>query len=328
MGNIGKRHADIILQNPNAKLEAVCDIYSQNNDYICNTTTQKYLNYNNLLQNPNIHIVNVCTPNYLHAQHTIKALNAQKHVLCEKPMAISTRDCQEMIRAAEKNKRLLFVVKQNRFNPPVIAVKQLIQNNTLGVIYQVLINCFWNRNEDYYLKSPWRGSAVKDGGILLTQFSHFVDIMYYLFGKTQCLSGIAHNFAHQNTIEFEDSCSFILQPLNSKTIINFNASICTHQQNMEGSITIIAEKGTLKIGGEYLNTVEYQNIYNYTIPKLPQGNLPNNYGTYKGSMSNHDKVIENVINTLHGLDTIATNGYEGEQVIQIIEQMYQCVKKN
>jgi len=320
-GNIGTRHARHIEQHPSTRLIGVCDNNIARKTLLKNTAVEWYAHYASLLQNDNIEVVNVCTPNYLHAPITIAALQAGKHVVCEKPMALTSTDCLAMIAAARLANKHLFVVKQNRYNPPVVAVKELIDNGTLGNIYQLTINCFWNRNAHYYEQSAWRGSKHKDGGCLFTQCSHFIDIVYYLLGDVRCISGAVHNLGHGNLIEFEDSGAFLLTNDN-KTLISFNFSTCTYQQNMEGSITIIAEHGTLKIGGQYLNTIEYQRIKDHVISHLPQGNNCNDYGLYKGSMSNHDKVIQNVVEVLHGQATVATNGENGKKVIEIIEDMY------
>jgi UDP-N-acetyl-2-amino-2-deoxyglucuronate dehydrogenase len=323
-GNIGKRHARHIMAHLDARLTAICDNVSANFEAIPQTLSYipRFNDYRQVLTMPEIEVVNICTPNFLHAPMTIAALEAGKHVVCEKPMAISSQDCAQMIAAAAANDRKLFVVKQNRYNPPIVAVKELLDKGILGQIYQVQINCFWNRNDDYYLQSTWRGRKTLDGGCLFTQCSHFIDILYYLIGDVQCINGLIENKGHQQTVEFEDSGVFILQAKQQNALIGFSFSTNTQTRNMEGSITIIAQKGTVKIGGQYLNTIEYQDIAGHIIENLPQGNPPNDYGTYKGSMSNHDKVIANVVDTLHGKANIATNGNEGKRVVEIIEEMY------
>lgn len=328
LGNIGKRHIDHILNTPFAELVAVCDINPETQKYLHSKNKQIcfFENYNEFLTKKNIDVVNICTPNYLHCDMTVAALQKNMHVVCEKPMAMSVLECEKMITAAQIAQKKLFVVKQNRYNPPVQAVKKMIENGTLGNIYQVVINCFWNRNETYYQQSEWRGKKDKDGGCLFTQFSHFVDIMYYLFGNVTCISGITQNVNHPQSVEFEDSGAFILHTQQQpQAIISFNYSICSYQKNMEGSISILAQNGTVKIGGEYLNTIDQQLIKDYTIQNLPQTAPPNQYGHYQGSMSNHDKVIQNVVSTLNGKSEIATDGENGKQVVDIIENMY---KKN
>jgi predicted dehydrogenase len=199
-------------------------------------------------------------------------------------------------------------------------VKKLMNENVLGNIYFINVNCFWNRNEYYYNESNWRGKKELDGGCLFTQFSHFIDILYYLFGEIKNVQGLIKNLNHAYT-EVEDSGSFVMETING-AIVNFNFSTCSFEKNMEGAITILAENGTVKIGGQYLNTIEYQHIKAVQLPEINIVAKSNDYGKYQGSMSNHDKIIANVINTLQGKDTIMTNATEGMQVVKIIEEMY------
>ncbi len=320
-GNIGKRHAQHIQANSKAELCAICDIEAIK---INDLAIPAYLDLTTMLQEQHLDVLNVCTPNYLHAEHSILGLEKGLNIVCEKPMANSVADAALMINASKKFNKNIFVVKQNRFNPPVQAVKQLILNNKLGAIYFVNVNCYWNRNELYYQESSWRGDKVKDGGCLYTQFSHFIDIIYYLFGEMDALSTHLKNYQHDyTTVEDTGTCTLALK---SGGLVNINFSTCAHEKNMEGSITIIAQNGTIKIGGEYLNTIAYQNIKNFVLPTIEIKNKNNEYGNYQGSMSNHDKIIENVINTLQGTETIMTNAQEGEAVVKIISDIYALAK--
>lgn len=316
-GNIGKRHVQHILNNEQAQLVAICDekIIEEKIEGV-----RYFTSIDAMLQDENIDVVNVCTPNYLHHPHTMLSLQYKKHVVCEKPMAISVSQCNEMIEAAIENEKTIFVVKQNRFNEPVQQVKKLMNENVLGNIYFINVNCFWNRNEYYYNESNWRGKKELDGGCLFTQFSHFIDILYYLFGEIKNVQGLIKNLNHAYT-EVEDSGSFVMETING-AIVNFNFSTCSFEKNMEGAITILAENGTVKIGGQYLNTIEYQHIKAVQLPEINIVAKSNDYGKYQGSMSNHDKIIANVINTLQGKDIIMTNATEGMQVVKIIEEMY------
>lgn len=273
-----------------------------------------------LNEQPDTDVIVICTPNGLHAEHTIAALNGGFHVLCEKPMAITTRDCKEMIQAAEQFDKRLFIVKQNRFNPPVVAVKQAIDKGKLGKIYSIQLNCFWNRDEAYYTNS-WKGTKELDGGTLFTQFSHFIDLLYWMFGDVKKVHALLRNYHHQGIIEFEDTGVATLEFENGITG-TLNYTVNSHQKNMEGSLTIFGEKGTVKIGGEYLNELEYQNIEGFEITGLPASNPPNNYGHYVGSMSNHKKVYENLVDVLLNKGAIATNGFEGMKTVEIIEKIY------
>ena len=323
-GRIGHRHAEHIHRL--GKLVAVCDIDEKKAQALADQyKVPYYTSIDSLLANArDAQVVSICTPNGLHASQTIQSLKAGFHVLCEKPMALSVQDCGEMINAAEKANRRLFIVKQNRFNPPVAAVKKLIDEGKLGRIYSVQLNCFWNRNTDYY-KNSWKGTKALDGGTLFTQFSHFIDLFYWIVGDVKEAMAFTGNLGHENIIEFEDTGCIALHFYNG-CIGTINYTVNSFGKNMEGSLTIFAEKGTIKIGGQYLNELEYQNIDGYVIKDLPPGNPANNYGQYQGSMSNHDKVYENVIDVLANGGVIATNGFEGLKTVEIIDKIYTAAK--
>jgi predicted dehydrogenase len=324
-GNIGKRHATHILNNPNATLVAVCDINHQVQELIPEGVPF-FPSIEMLLSQSDAEVVNICTPNYLHASQTIQTLNSGRHAVVEKPMALSSEDCSQMIVVAKQQGKMIFAVKQNRYNPPVQEVKQLIDEGKLGRIFMIQVNCFWNRSDAYYAESPWRGKKAMDGGCLFTQFSHFIDILYYLNGGIDRVSGLTENFNHQSQTEFEDSGVFFMKAKNG-AIVNFNFSTCAYQKNMEGSITFFAEKGPVKIGGQYLNTIEYQNLESGALPQINITAKENDYGLYKGSMSNHDQVIQNVIDVLVNNARMMTTAEDGREVVHIIEQMYQADKE-
>ena len=319
-GRIAQRHAEHI--NNQGILSAVCDVEEEKADAMALKYGAKaYYDVKDLLQNEKeIDVVSICSPNGLHHSHSILALKAGFHVLCEKPMAISVHDCGEMIKAAEKANKRLFAIKQNRFNPPVVAIKNAIEDGKLGKIYSVQLSCFWNRNADYYQNS-WKGTKDLDGGTLYTQFSHFIDLLYWIVGDIKNVQAYAKNFAHKNIIEFEDTGVVIVEFQNG-ALGTINYTVNSFEKNMEGSLTIFGEKGTVKIGGQYLNELEYQNIKDFRIENLPEGAKANNYGNYQGSMSNHDKVYENLINVLTNNASISTNAFEGLKTVEIIDKIY------
>lgn len=323
-GKIGPRHKQKIDENDNCELIALCDIDQSKLKSLEKQEIKLYNDYKIMLKNAHIDVVSVCTPNYLHAQMVVDSLNAKKHVLCEKPMALTSDDCENMVEAARTNERKLFIVMQNRYNPPVQAVRKLIDENKLGKIYSIVLNCYWNRNKEYFASSPWKGSREKDGGALYTQFSHFVDLVYWFAGKATSLHAIADNYNHPE-IEIEDT-GVVTVKFESGSLGSINFTNCAYNKNMEGSITIFAEHGTVKIGGEYLNTLEYQNVKDVDIIKIGAGRAANDYGFYKGSMSNHHKVYENVVDVLLSNKKIDVDGKEGMQSLKIIEAIYKSIE--
>ncbi len=321
-GKIAGRHAEHITKLAN--LVAVCDIKKDRADEFSKEFRCKpFFAIKDLISDKdiNVDVVSICTPNGIHAEQSIDALRAGIHVLVEKPMALKVKDCETMIKTAENSNRRLFVVKQNRFNPPIMALKKVIDEQRLGIIYSIQLNCFWNRNEEYYKLSDWKGTKKLDGGTLFTQFSHFIDLLYWLFGNIKDVQAYLRNYHHKGIIEFEDSGVIIIN-FESGIIGTVNYTINSYKKNMEGSITVFGEKGTVKVGGQYLNVLEYQSIKNYEIKDIPESGPANNYGSYQGSMSNHDKVYENVIDVFTNGGSITTNFLDGLKTVQIIEGIY------
>lgn len=322
-GHIGKRHGEMIRRNSEAELVAMCDIRSKDglkldefNDVPFFNTVDEMLD-----SGLEIDVVNVCTPNGLHAEHSIKALEKRKHVVCEKPMAITKADCERVIFKALQVNKSIFGVMQNRYSPPSSWLKEVIDQQLLGDIYIVQLNCFWNRDDRYYTAGNWKGTADLDGGTLFTQFSHFIDIMYWIFGDISDIQARFRDFNHQQSTAFEDSGMVNFNFLNGGIgAVNYTTAVW--DVNLESSITVIGSQGSVKIGGQYMNEVEYCHIKNYKMPELPPVNPANDYGAYKGSAANHHYIIENVIATLKGRTMMTTNALEGLKVVEIIERIY------
>jgi predicted dehydrogenase len=322
LGNIGKRHANVIIDSTGAELCAVCDILP------ANETGWKYSQipyFNSLEEMLKSHIqldvVNICTPNGLHAIQAIEVLSNNCHVVIEKPMALSKSEAESIIFKAFQVSQQVFVVMQNRYSPPIKWLKQIIDKDVLGQVLMVQLDCFWNRDDRYYLSGGWHGTKDMDGGTLFTQFSHFIDIMYWIFGDITNIRGSFQNFIHQHSTEFEDSGSVVFDFVKGG-IGSLNFSVAVWNRNMESSITVIGEKGAVKIGGQYMDSVEYCHIKEYKMPKINPINPPNDYGSFKGSASNHDAVIENVIKTLNHEIEVGMNALEGLKVVEIIERIY------
>jgi predicted dehydrogenase len=320
-GRIASRHAAEMCRH--GKLVAVCDIVKEAADTFAQKFKAKaYYSIDALLAGEKkIDVIAICTPNGLHASHSIRSLQAGIHVLCEKPMALSTADAEQMIQAAKNAEKKLYIVKQNRFNPPVMLVKELLEKQKLGRVFQFQINCFWNRPAAYY-QNNWRGTRKLDGGTLFTQFSHFIDILYWLLGDVADIKSFQANFLHTGTIEFEDS-GVVLLKMKNGAIGTINYSVNAHRKNMEGSFTLLGEKGTVKIGGQYLNELDYFLVENEPVPVLDHEKPSNQYGFYEGSMSNHDKVYEHLVKALADNDHAMVAADEAIKSVEIIETIYQ-----
>lgn len=332
-GYIGKRHAKMIAENKNFDLVCICDIKNKSDIQLNEYKNIPY--YNSLTQlfksHSNIDAFVVSTPNGFHEENSIQILKNNCHVIIEKPMALTSKGCQKILNSAKKFDRNIFCVMQNRHSPPSRWLKSLLKNRTLGEIYLVQINCFWNRDDRYYdpiiegkKTSTWHGDKKLDGGTLFTQFSHFIDLMFWFFGDIINVRSKLRDFNHKKLTEFEDS-GIINFDFKDGGIGSLNFSTSVWEKNLESSITVIGEKGSLKVGGQYMNEVEYCNIENYEMPILEKSNPPNDYGTYKGSASNHHYIYNNINNYFNKSEEITTTGFEGFKVVEIIEKMYNSI---
>lgn len=321
-GHIGKRHAEMIRRNSDSELVAVCDIRSKEACGVNDIKEKFYTSVEELIFNEKqIDVICICTPNGLHASMAIQCMKYGSDVVIEKPMSTSVHDAEKILETSIREGRNVFCVMQNRYSPPSIWLKELIDKKITGEIYMVQVNCFWNRDERYYTKDTWHGSFDLDGGTLFTQFSHFIDMIYWLFGDIKNISGTFNDFNHQGLTAFEDSGMIQFDFINGGMgCLNYSTSV--YNRNLESSLTIIAEKGTIKVAGQYMNEVKYCDIKNYKMPVLPPSNPPNDYGSYKGSAQNHHFVIKNVVDKLKSNQPITTNMLDGFKVVDIIERIY------
>ncbi|MEX2485595.1 MAG: Gfo/Idh/MocA family oxidoreductase [Brumimicrobium sp.] len=321
-GHIGKRHGVMIQRNEESELIAMVDVKPKSELGLEEFDVPFFNSIEDLLNaGLDFDVASVCTPNGLHAQQSIQLLENNKHVVCEKPMGLSKDNCERVIFKALQMSKHVFCVMQNRYSPPSEWIKSVVESEVLGKIFMVQLNCYWNRDDRYYKKGGWKGTADLDGGTLFTQFSHFIDIMYWLFGDIKNIQGKFNDFTHKDSTDFEDS-GFVSFDFVQGGMGSINYSTAVANQNLESSITIIGENGSIKIGGQYMNEVEVCNVQDYEMPKLAPTNPGNDYGTYKGSAANHHYIIENVVDTLKSRTTATTNALEGLKVVEIIERIY------
>jgi len=323
-GNISSRHAENIKRV--GKLMAVCDIIPEKADALAGKfNANAYYSIDDLLKKEtDTDVIVVCTPNGLHAEHSIKSLNSGKHVLCEKPMCLTTAEGRKLVMVAEASRKKIFVVKQNRYNEPVQHVKKLLVEKKLGKIFSFQVNCFWNRPQAYY-SNTWKGTKNLDGGTLYTQFSHFIDILYWLLGDVDFVKGYKHAYGNRSHFEIEDAGVAILK-MTSGAIGTLNYTINSYSKNLEGSFLIFGENGSIKIGGQYLNMLEWYDVMGESRPVLSQSYSPNNYGFYEGSMSNHHKVYDDLIFSLHGNGSLL-EARDAIATIEIIEKIYAATEE-
>ena len=321
-GHIGKRHAEMITRNPEAELVALVDVLPASQVNAEQFGVPFFNSIDDLLASDiEMDVVNIASPNGFHAEHALKALESRKHVVVEKPMALSKADAEKVIFRALQVNRQVFAVMQNRYSPPSVWTKEMVEGGLLGKVFLVQLNCYWNRDNRYYKAGSWHGNKELDGGTLFTQFSHFIDILYWLFGDIHNIKSRFYDFNHGELTDFEDSGIVTFDFQNGGSgVLNFSTSVW--DKNLESSMTIIAENGAVKIGGQYMDKVEYCHVKDYEMPELAPTNPGNDYGAYKGSAQNHNYVIDNVVDVINNRATITTNALEGLKVVEIIERIY------
>ena len=327
-GHIGKRHAEMITRDEKAELVALCDIRPKEELGVEAYPVPFAKNLEELLKiASDVDVINICVPNGLHAEMAVKAIEAGHHVVIEKPMALTLADAERVIYTSLRYRKQVFCVMQNRYSPPSVWIKEMVDSGKLGQVYMVQLNCYWNRDERYYKPGGWHGDARLDGGTLFTQFSHFIDIMYWLFGDICDIQARFADFNHKGLTDFEDS-GFVNFRFVNGGMGALSYSTAVWNKNMESSMLIVAENGSVKIGGQYMNEVEYCHVKDYEMPILAPTNPGNDYGPYKGSAQNHNFVIRNVVNVLSGMpgEMITTNVLEGMKVVDIIQRIYALKK--
>jgi predicted dehydrogenase len=328
-GSIGRRHIAVLDANPNVELVAICDINEERvkEQSELYSDLRYFTNYQDMLAAmlDKVDVINIATPHAEHCLMTINALQAGYNVLVEKPMSLTIHECDMMNKEAERSGKKLWVVKQNRFNVPIQLVQDAIKNNRLGKIHMVKCDVLWNRYQGYYDDSPWRGKLKEEGGALFTQVSHFIDLLLWWCGDIESATGIMDTQAHN--IDVEDCGSAVLK-FKSGTIGSINWTTNVYDKNYEGSITIIGEKGTVKIGGKYLNKLDFWNVEGYPLPEgIEFNDKPNSYGKYQGTSSNHPEVIKAILrdlNTNEEIDALA-DGFEGAKTVKVIENIYNSI---
>jgi UDP-N-acetyl-2-amino-2-deoxyglucuronate dehydrogenase len=312
-GRIGKRHETALKQLPDAQLVAICDVFK--GDY--NELLPFFDSIDALLaSNLGFEVAIIATPNGLHEKQAVQLLEAGKHVVVEKPMALTKAGCENIIHKALSKGKFVFCVMQNRYAHPSVWLKQIIETGGLGRIFTLQVNCFWNRDIRYYHQGSWHGTDL-DGGVLYTQFAHFVDLIYWIFGDITNINARFSNNNHDYLPDTEDT-GIVIFDLKKGGTGCLHYSTATFDKNFESSISILGEYGTVKLTGQYLDKIEYCHIQKVEKPNLPPPTLE--------PYAPHKMLLENVIEVLHGRKSITTNALEGLKVVEIIENIYKQKK--
>ena len=321
-GRISKNHFEAIAKIDGLELVAVCDSDAKRaSEAGAHWQVPHFTSYEKMLKDSGADVVTIATPSGLHADQGVAAANAGKHVVMEKPMAISLTGADALVHACDKAGVQLFVVKQNRLNPPIQLLKRAIDRERFGRIYMANCIVHWARPQDYYDQASWRGTWEFDGGAFMNQASHYVDLIQWLMGPVESVMAKTATLARR--IETEDSGVAILK-FRSGALGSIEVTMLAYPRNLEGSITILGEKGSVKIGGTAVNKVEYWQFAEYDDDdKLIAGadtNPPNVYGL------GHEGYYRNVLAVLRGEAKPDTDGRAGRKSLELILGIYESAK--
>ena len=322
-GRISANHIDALAAHKDrAELVAVCDTDpAALKSAVGRTGASGYSTLEQLLTDDSIDVVILCTPSGLHAAQGAKAAAAGKHVVTEKPMATRWEDGKRLVQACDEAGVQLFVVKQNRLNPTIQAVKRAMDQGRFGRIYMVTVNVFWTRPQSYYDSARWRGTWEFDGGAIMNQASHYVDLLDWLVGPVESVFAETATLARR--IETEDTGTVAIRWRNG-AIGSLNVTMLTYPKNLEGSITIIGEKGTVRVGGLAVNAIEHWEF----ADQRPEdaGIREANYGTASVYGVGHPLYYENVIAALRGETPALTDGREGLRSLELLIGIYSSAR--
>ena len=325
-GRISKNHFDAIRKVDGLSLAAVCDIDAERARRAGDEQgVPAYRTIDDMLHASDdeapFDIVAVCTPSGLHSAHGAAAARAGKHVITEKPMAISLTQADDLVHACDEAGVQLFVVKQNRLNPPIQLLKRAVDKGRFGRIYMANVTVRWQRPQEYYDAEPWRGTWEFDGGAIMNQASHYVDLIQWLVGPVE--SVLAKTATQARRIEAEDSGVGLVK-FRSGALGVIEVNVLTYPRNLEGSITVLGEKGSVKIGGTAVNRVEHWLFADYDdddkLVDSASTNPPNVYGF------GHEGYYRNVLSVLRGEAKPETDGRAGRKSLELILGLYESAK--
>ncbi|MDF1684642.1 MAG: Gfo/Idh/MocA family oxidoreductase [Legionellaceae bacterium] len=322
-GRISKNHLQAITKHQDRlNLTAVCDRDETAAQAVAKDhNADVYTNLDVMLAEAEIDLVILCTPSGLHPRQAIQVAESGRHVLTEKPMATRWQDGLDMVRACDKAEVRLFVVKQNRLNAPIQALKRAITEGRFGRIHMANVNVFWTRPQDYYDQGGWRGSWEWDGGAFMNQASHYVDLIQWLLGPVDSVQAMMGTLGRK--IEAEDSGVLNIR-WRQGTMGSVNVTMLTYPKNYEGSITLLGEKGTVRIGGVAVNEVQH---WEFEDERPEDADIKaENYATTSVYGFGHVPYYANVIDCLQGKPADITDGRSGLACLELLIAAYRSAR--
>ncbi|HTN61735.1 MAG TPA: Gfo/Idh/MocA family oxidoreductase [Devosia sp.] len=322
-GRIAQNHfASIAKHHGRAQLTDVCDIDATAvGAAVSLSGARGHASLSAMLEKTDADVVVLTTPSGLHAEQAIEIAGSGRHVMSEKPMATRWADAQQMVRACDAAAVRLFVVKQNRRNATLQLLKRAIEQGRFGRIYMVNINVFWTRPQEYYDSAAWRGTWEFDGGAFMNQASHYVDLLDWLIGPIESLQAYTATLARN--IEVEDSGVVNIR-WRSGALGSMNVTMLTYPKNLEGSITILGEKGTVRIGGLAVNQIQH---WEFAEAHPDDDKVANaSYETSSVYGFGHPLYYDNVIQVLRGEAEPETDGRAGLRSLEVLIGIYRAAR--
>lgn len=322
-GRISTKHIEALAEIPEARLVAVCDIVEEKAKIAAEKAggVPYYTSYDEMLAKENIDIVNILTPSGLHPVHTIDIVKKyKKHIVCEKPMALKLEDADEMISTCDENGVRLFIVKQNRYNLPVQKLRKALEAGKFGKLVMGTVRVRWCRPQKYYDADAWRGTWELDGGVITNQASHHIDLLEWMMGEP--VSVMAKTETYLANIETDDTAAAIIKFKNGALGI-VEATTAVRPKDLEGSLSVMGENGTVVIGGFAVNKMDTWNFLGESeeeknavlkeFAEMP----PNVYGF------GHKRYLEHIIDCVKNNKKALVDGLEGRRSLELINAMYE-----
>ena len=325
-GRIAKRHSELLGQKKihGARLAAVCDIDQLKAKKIgLNFDVPYYQDYHDMLSKEDIDLVVILSESGNHAKHVIDLAKYRKHIVVEKPMALTLGDADQMIKVCNDHGIKLFVVKQNRYNSPIVLLREALHNGKFGKLLLGTVRVRWCRTQDYYDQAEWRGTWAMDGGVLSNQASHHIDMLEWMMGEVDEL--FAYGASHLAKIEAEDTSVVSLRFKNG-ALGTIEATTATRPIDLEGSISIMGENGVVEIGGFAMNEIKVWNfkdsLENDGVKNKYSCNPPDVYGF------GHSAFYDHVVREINENNGVAIDGVEGRKSLEIIHAIYESIETN
>lgn len=311
-GHIAKKHIDAIHAIEGAQLTAVCDTNAERLRLFAVDGVHGYTDLAEMLKS-NVDVVCICTPSGLHKGLTIQSAEAKKHVIVEKPMALTLEDADAMIKACEENNVKLAVVHPNRFRPAILRLHEQITKDAFGKIGHANATVRWNRNQAYYDQAPWRGTKAMDGGVLMNQAIHNMDLLLWMMGEVEEVT--SYEATRLREIEAEDTSVSVIR-FKSGALGVLEAAVTIYPKNLEESLSIFGEKGTAIVGGPTANWIKHWNFEGAQEDEVE--GLINQVNEDPFGVSGHQCIIQDMIHAIQEERAPIVSGKEGREALSLV----------